>query len=296
MRASTSAPTGRMWPVLAIIGAALCFSTTGTAVGASRILIGGGLLGLMALLGHGRDRARLAGPPRTRTATAGLVGLGALGVVAYQPAFFLGVASNGVAIGTMVALGSAPVLTGAALGLLTREWPRPKWLLATLTALVGVGLIAGVGRGGVSQIDLVGLLGSLGAGASYAVYTIVGKLLLDQGWPPRRVMGGLFGVAAVASLPILVFFGDTTELWTPAGVVLVLWLGVVTTAVAYRLFGWGLARLPATTVATLTLAEPLAATMLGLVLLGERPDAGATIGIALLGLGLVGSALPGRRG
>ncbi len=75
-------------------------------------------------------------------------------------------------------------------------------------------------------------------------------------------------------------------LLTVDGVVLVLWLGIVTTTVAYLLFGFGLARLPATTVATLTLAEPLCAALLGVGLLGERLDAAATAGVVVLGLGI----------
>jgi drug/metabolite transporter, DME family len=51
---------------------------------------------------------------------------------------------------------------------------------------------------------------------------------------------------------------------------LALHLGVFTIGVAYGLYGWGLHRLPVPTVVTLTLAEPVVATLLGVALLGER--------------------------
>ena len=50
-----------------------------------------------------------------------------------------------------------------------------------------------------------------------------------------------------------------------------LWLGAVPTALAYILFASGLRHLPANEVATLTLAEPVTAALLGAVVLGERP-------------------------
>ncbi|WP_208006945.1 EamA family transporter, partial [Aeromicrobium phragmitis] len=74
--------------------------------GLARILVGGGLLAAFAWLTSGRSRT--APTP----AVLALAVVGALGVLAYQPTFFLGTEANGVAVGTVVALGSAPVLTG----------------------------------------------------------------------------------------------------------------------------------------------------------------------------------------
>ena len=63
--------------------------------------------------------------------------------------------------------------------------------------------------------------------------------------------------------------------------------GVITVAFAYTLWAWGLTGLRSTTVTTLTLAEPMGATLLGLFVLGERLDGAAATGIALIALGLV---------
>jgi DME family drug/metabolite transporter len=63
----------------------------------------------------------------------------------------------------------------------------------------------------------------------------------------------------------------------------------VPTAVAYILFARGLERIGASETATLTLAEPVTAALLGVVVLGERPGAAAAAGAALVlaGLGLL---------
>lgn len=66
--------------------------------------------------------------------------LGGLAVAAYQACFFFGVARTGVAVGTVVALGIAPLATGL-LGLLLGERPDRRWTLATVGAVAGVVLL-----------------------------------------------------------------------------------------------------------------------------------------------------------
>jgi len=318
-----------MLPFVTVLLAAVLFGTTGTAqafgpdgmtpgsVGAARILIGGGLLGLIALAivlrRRGASRGagdRLPGTViRHRMPSWAVLGIGALGVLAYQPAFFAGTAANGVAVGTVVALGSAPILTGVLDWVLHRRFPGGRWVLATLVATAGVVLISGVVGGGAAagaatgagaalatgSISIPGLLASVGAGASYAVYTLASKALLDRDWSPTSTMGAVFGAAAVLSLPLLLA-GDPSWLATPDGLAMALWLGVGTTTVAYLLFGWGLARLRAATVSTLTLGEPLTATVLGTVLLGEVLTPVAVVGLVVLAAGLVLLTLPGSWG
>src|SRR4051794_41710257 len=98
-----------------VLLASLCFGTTGTAqalgpdglspagVGAGRILVGGTLLVLVALVTRGGLTAL---PKRPLLLAAGAV-------ATYQLSFFAAVHDTGVAVGTIVALGSAPALAGA---------------------------------------------------------------------------------------------------------------------------------------------------------------------------------------
>jgi DME family drug/metabolite transporter len=55
----------------------------------------------------------------------------------------------------------------------------------------------------------------------------------------------------------------------------------------------GLARVPAAAAGTLSLAEPLTASLLGIVALGERPSAAGAAGAVLLVAGLALAALAG---
>lgn len=281
---------------LLVLFAALCFGTTGTAqalgpnaspvaVGAARIVLGGALLVLVAVV-MARRSGRSAARPRPML-------FAGLAVAAYQLCFFAAVADTGVAVGTVVALGSAPALAGAleraVLGTpLSRRW-------AGCTALAAAGVLLLVAGGREATVSAPGILLAVGAGAGYAGYTVAAKRRLDAGQTPEAVMGGAFGTGAVLLLPVLLVAGPGF-LASGGGLALVAFLGIVPTALAYVLFARGLRRLAAGEVATLTLAEPLTAAALGAVVLGERPGAIAVAGAALVLAGLVALALPGRRG
>src|SRR5215217_1496690 len=165
---------------LQVLLAALCFGTTGTAqalgpdgidpaaVGAARVAVGGVLLVLAALaLRRGAARRRMAAAP---------VLAAAAGVAAYQVAFFAAVADTGVAVGTIVALGSAPALAGALEWAVERRAPARAWAMATALACAGVAMLALAGADAAISLPGVGL--ALCAGASYAGYTLAAKRML----------------------------------------------------------------------------------------------------------------------
>jgi drug/metabolite transporter, DME family len=282
---------------LPVLLAALCFGTTGTAqalgpdgidptaVGAARIACGGALLVMFAVLVR---RAR--GPVWARRPLLA----GAAGVAAYQASFFAAVADTGVAVGTIVALGSAPALTGALEWALHGRRPPARWVAATALACAGVALLALAG-GATAGISPLGVGLAVVAGGSYAAYTLASKRLLDDGHSPEGVMAALFGVGAVALAPVL-FLADTGPLGSAEGLALVLFLGVVPTALAYVLFARGLRGLRASEAATLTLAEPVTAAALGVFVLGEQvTDAGALGAALVLGALVVLALRPARR-
>ena len=269
-----------MLALIAVVAAAVLFGTTGTsqalgpgettplAVGAVRLAIGGTALALVGLSLGARSRRRAADPPRWNGRALSLMAVAGVCLAAYQPLFFLGTERNGVAAGTVVALGSAPVIAGLIEWALTRRTPSRAWIAATALALAGVALLA-FGGGPGSGSDPLGFAGSVGAGASFAVLANAQRRLMDGGWDPFTVAGAMGGFSAAAGACALPFV-DLAWMREPSGIAVALWLGLATIALAYTLFTWGLERLTAATAATLTLAEPLTAGILGLALLGER--------------------------
>ena len=147
-------------------------------------------------------------------------------------------------------------------------------------------LIAAAGAGDAGGANLGGIAASIGAGASYSIYTLSAKALMNRGWSADGTMGVVFGVAGLVSIPLLLLSGAEWML-TPTGLATAAWLGIVTTAIAYLCFGAGLAKLQAATVSTLTLAEPLTASILGLLVLREQLATLEALGLAVLAAGIV---------
>ena len=275
-----------------VLVAAVLFGTTGTAqavgpaleplaVGAARIAVGAVLLAGIALA----CRARRVGSGPRAVVLAGAC------VAVYQASFFAALDHTGVAVGTVVAIGSAPAFAGLFARAFAGEALRARWAAATGLACAGVCLLVlgggGAPGGGVSSAG-VGL--ALVSGAGYAGYAVATKRMLAAGGAPEAIMATVFGVGALMLLPVFALV-PSGGLLAPGGVALALYLGAVPTALAYILFARGLEQIGAGETATLTLAEPLTAAILGVIALGERPSVTAVAGAALVLSGLALLAL-----
>jgi DME family drug/metabolite transporter len=278
---------------LQVLLAAICFGTTGTAqalgpsadplaVGSARILVGGILLALCARL----LRAALPRDPR-------VVGAIAVAIAIYQLAFFAAVNQTGVAVGTVVAIGTGPAVAGVLGALVNGERLTPRWAAATTLAAIGVALLVAAG-GHSTDVHVGGILLAVLAGSGYATYTVMAKRLLDRGAEPIGVMAAGFGSAGVLLVPVLLLAGPSF-LGQPGGLAMALYLGAIPTALAYVLFAHGLRHLSSGETTTIVLAEPLTAVALGVAVLGETPGTIAIAGAALVLAGLAVLALPSRR-
>jgi DME family drug/metabolite transporter len=246
-----------------------------SASGAVRLAIGGSALLLFAA-----SQRQLTGIKQmARWPTF----LGAGSIAVYQLCFFAGVSLTGVAVGTIVAIGSAPILAGLLSWVIEKERPQNRWLIATLSAVLGCTLL--IAAGGSLTIHIGGIFLALGAGAAYAVYAHSSKVLLIN-QAPDLVTAVLFSMGALFLLPIL-FIGDLSWLQSSSGLIVAVHLGLVATALAYILFTRGLQLVSVSAAVTLSLAEPLTASLLGIFLLDERLDLVGIIGITLVLVGFM---------
>lgn len=271
---------------LVILGAML-WGTTGTAqalappsatplgVGAARMVFGGAALLIVALARHRlRGLSRLPLP---------LTLLSIASMAAYQPFFFAGVARTGVAVGSVVTVGSSPILAGVLAYLFLREIPTRRWYVATLMAVAGCVLLM-LPQQDLSSVDPAGVVLALTAGLSYSTFVLAGKQL-SRYCTVDVLNAVVFSGAGLLLLPVF-FIEPPRWLLDPRGAAAALHLGLLATALAYLLFVRGLILVPASTGVTLSLAEPMTASVLGFVFLDERLEP-----LGLLGLGLLLSAV-----
>jgi DME family drug/metabolite transporter len=210
-----------------------------------------------------------------------IIALLGLMLALYQVCYFGAIALVGVAIATLVTLCSAPVLVALISTLLTGERPSRVVMLALALAIAGVALIVGFQPGAHQQaVNPDGVALALGSALGYALVTLSGRAVARR-YQPLQINAIAFAAGALALLPAAALTGPVVT-YPPVGWALLLYLGLVPSALAYGLFLTGMRSTPATVASVLTLMEPLTATVLAAVLFGERLGALGLVGGALL--------------
>ncbi len=209
--------------------------------------------------------------------------LGAVGVAVFQLGYFLSVERTGVAVGTVITIGSGPVLGGLIAAGRARRRPTPTWIAGTGISVAGVALLGLAGAS--AEANPSGIALAVCAGLGWAVFATVGKHQIDSGTESTASMAAIFIGGALLLAPLLAWHSPG---WVGRGNGwrIALYLGVVTVGLAYTLYGFALRHLHAPTVITLTLLEPITASVLGAVVVHESIRAAGWLGIALVVVGL----------
>ncbi|GEL47204.1 permease [Cellulomonas hominis] len=284
---------------LAVLAAAVLWGTTGTAAtfapDVGPLAIGAAAMGLGGLLQAATAHRLLRDHRAALGRRCGLVLLGAVAVAVYPLAFYSSMHLAGVAVGTVVSLGSAPLAAALVERAVDGRRLSRRWLAAATVGLAGVALLCGAqaaGGAGGTGAGAVGVALGLVAGATYALYSWVAARLMAGGVPSRAAMGAVFGAGGVLLLPVLAATGaPLLASWGNAAVGT--YMALVPMFAGYVLFGWGLARVAASTATTLTLLEPAVAAVLAVLVVGERLPAAGWAGAALVVAGLAVLTVPG---
>ena len=168
---------------------------------------------------------------------------------------------------------------------------RPLDFVWVALAVLGLWFLLPLGQS-VAQIDPVGALLALGAGACWAVYILTGQRAGEEHGPATVAMGSL--IAAVVFVPMgMIQASDTLFQW---GLLLPgLGIAILSTALPYSLEMVALTRMPSKTFGTLMSMEPALAALSGMVFLGETLTATQTLALGAIILASMGSTLTMRR-
>jgi len=212
----------------------------------------------------------------------GLIGLIGLAMAAYQVCLFSAIPRLGVTVAVIVTICSAPVMVGVLAALFLGERLTAPVGLALALALAGAAGLSGLTTPNAAARpgDPLGVALALGAGLSYALVTLCGRALAGR-YHALQTVGLGFTASAVLLLPYALANGLVTA-FPPAGWGLLVYLGVIPTALAYWLYVEGLKHTPATTSSIIALLEPLTASALAALFFGERLDLAGWSGAALL--------------
>ncbi len=289
--------TRQTFGTTSVLAASILWGTTGTvaalaptigsiAVGAAAMGVGGLLQALVALptlRAYDRDLVM-----RWRTLL-----LSGIAVGAYPLAFYTSMRLAGVAVGTVVSIGSAPLAAALVERVVDRTAVPPRWVVGGGAGLLGLTVltVAEAIRSrprttGFGGHPLPGIALGLLAGITYALYSWGAAHIMRNGVPPRPTMGAIFGVGSLLLMPVLLVTGSPiVASWRNASAVA--YLALIPMFVGYTLFGRGLSAISASAATTLSLLEPAVAALLALVVLHERLSPLGWAGVVILMAGLL---------
>ncbi len=190
----------------------------------------------------------------------------------YVLLWFLGIEQMGAAIPTLIALCLPPVIVTIISVFRGQEIADLQLILVLFGALIGTVLII-TQHGAItssinSQSVMLGVVFSIGSAFFYAGFSMVsGRVSIALGAGPATTC--LTVVAAVIMGLTTLYRPFSWPAEFPPQVWL-LYLGLVTAALALLIFSWGAARLKPTALTIATLIEPLTAVVLSALLLGQH--------------------------
>lgn len=280
----------RLGGITGVLVAAILWGTTGTAatfapelsplaIGAVAMGIGGLLQGLIAAGTLLRQRRLIA-------AQWHFLVTGALAVAVYPLAFYASMRYAGVTTGTVISIGSAPLLSALIEyrfdgGRLTKQW-----LCGAVPGIAGMILLclaqsSGEAEAAGNEHALSGIALGLLAGFTYAFYSWSARRLMQAGVASGAAMGATFGAGGILLMPVLFMTGaPLLASWNTAAVGI--YMALIPMFVGYLCYGYGLARIPASMATTITLLEPVIAALLAVLLVGERLPFAGWAGVSLI--------------
>jgi probable blue pigment (indigoidine) exporter len=215
--------------------------------------------------------------------------LGVLNIGLFLPLLFT--AAERLPGGVAATLTAAQPLIVAVLAVaVLRERLSARRLLWGVAGVAGVGLVV---IGPDAALDTVGIAAGLGGAATMALGVTLTKHwgrpagvgpLAFTGW--QLTAGGLF------LAPLTFALGGAPAGIGGRAVLGYLWLGLVGGLLAYVLWFQGIAGLPVTSVAVLSLLSPLVAAVLGAAVLGQTLGPVQLVGFALALASIVAGQLP----
>ena len=213
------------------------------------------------------------------------------GAALFFPLFILAFQLTGVGVAAVVSIGVAPIFVGLIAWMALKQPPGKQWAIGTIIAVTGV--VALNWPSGNNTVNVLGIGFALAAAFGYSLQA-TGMGMISKRHTPFQCVAPMFTIGTLFQAP-LSYGKDFSFLQDPVLLMGALYGGIVTVAVAYAIFIYGIARIGAATAVTVGLMEPLTASILGVLLLGETVSTVGLVGSVLILAGLVVVSRPPKQ-
>ena len=216
--------------------------------------------------------------------------VGGTGAALFFPLFILAFQLTGVGVAAVVSIGVAPIFVGLIAWIALRQPPGKQWAIGTVVAVAGV--VALNWPSGNNTVSFLGVAFAMAAALGYSLQA-TGMGMISKRHTPFQCVAPMFTIGTIFQAP-LSYGKDFSFLQDPVLLLGALYGGIVTVALAYAFFIYGIARIGAATAVTVGLMEPLTASILGVAFLEEKVSAVGIAGSILILTGLVIVSRPPR--
>ncbi len=229
-------------------------------------------------------------PLPSRKSAAFLIVMAVIGISANSTLYFESMTRISLSMSTVLQYLAPFIVVALSVPLFGEKLTKTK-VSAIIVAFTGCVLCANL-ISDPGSMDPIGIACGAVSGFCFAAYTICSKELSGNGVTAAEILfyGSIIAIASLApfcGLPSAVS-AMSADLWNLA---LIAALGIFMTLLPFALFNWSLKKIEAGKTSVITFAEPLTATVLGLLLYGERITPETAIGLAMI---LIALALIGR--
>lgn len=211
---------------------------------------------------------------------------GATGIFGYNALVFIGLTMAPATDGALIVPTAIPVLTAVAATFIGEGLTSRKITGLVLATAGSALVIAGGQAGATSGLSTQRLLGDLlfvGGALCWAAYSVFGSLSMRDRSPiALTAMSVAIGAAMLFPLGFLEHGYSDVPSWTLGSWVLVLFMALIATVLAFALYLWGVRRFGAGLGSLVGYLVPIAGVTLAFFLLGERPHWLQLIGAAVI--------------
>lgn len=205
------------------------------------------------------------------------LGTGILSIVLFNTMYFQAIEMLSLSMAAVL-LYTAPCFVMVMSVLIFHERLTSRKLLALCMSFCGCVCTAGIVAGGA---NMTGIVIGLGSGFCYALYSIFGKFALER-YHPFTVTFYTFLIAALCLTPLCGLGGIIEVASDTTSLMYMICLGVLITTVPYFLYTFGLKGMDPGKASVIAFAEPMVATVAGMVFYGESLSFLNVLGILLI--------------
>lgn len=209
------------------------------------------------------------------------IGTGILSVVFFNFCYFKAITLTSLSIAAVL-LYTAPTIVMILSAVLFKERITTVKVVALAITFIGCILVTGM-LGDKKGLSAEGLLIGLGAGLGYAFYSIFSRFAIERGYHSLTISFYTFLIAAIGTVPMVnlrIIYGVC--LVDKSMILYYFLFALLTTILPYILYTKGLADLENSKAAIIASIEPVAASIVGIIMYHEELPLNVFVGIVLI--------------